>query len=160
MPFRFCRIVAAITVLIFGLPEGQRLLAQNNPEWTRPFPPFKLIGNIYWVGSYDLSTYLITTPQGHILINTGLGESAPNIKASVEQLGFKMSDVKILTATHGHFDHVAAMADLEEDDGRSASHFGARQGAARVRRRSGFPLGRHAIGPLSAGEGRSHVQGR
>ncbi len=117
MLFRFCRIVAAITVLIFGLPEGQRLLAQNNPEWTRPFPPFKLIGNIYWVGSYDLSTYLITTPQGHILINTGLGESAPNIKASVEQLGFKMSDVKILTATHGHFDHVAAMADLKKMTG-------------------------------------------
>jgi metallo-beta-lactamase class B len=76
-----------------------------------------LIGNIYWVGSYDLSTYLITTPQGHILVNTGLGDSAPKIKASVEQLGFKMSDVRILTATHGHFDHVAAMADLKKMTG-------------------------------------------
>jgi metallo-beta-lactamase class B len=119
MPFRFCRTAAAMTVLTFGLLAGQRMLAQNNPEWTRPFPPFKLIGNIYWVGSFDLSTYLITTPQGHILVNTGLGESAPNIKASVEQLGFKMSDVKILTATHGHFDHVAAMADLKKITGAS-----------------------------------------
>ena len=70
-----------------------------------------MIGNIHWVGTYDLSSYLITTPQGHIIINTGVGDSAPIIKANVEKLGFKMADVKILTATHGHFDHVAAMAD-------------------------------------------------
>ena len=93
--------------------------AQNNPEWTRPFPPFKMIGNIHWVGTYDLSSYLITTPQGHIIINTGVGDSAPIIKASVEKLGFKMADVKILTATHGHFDHVAAMADLKKMTGAS-----------------------------------------
>jgi metallo-beta-lactamase class B len=93
--------------------------AQNtqNEEWTRPFPPFRIIGNIYWVGSYDLSTYLITTPQGDILINTGVGDTARQIKASVEQLGFKLSDVKILTATHGHFDHVAGMAELKRMTG-------------------------------------------
>ena len=91
--------------------------AQNNPEWTRPFPPFKIIGNIYWVGSYDLSTYLITTPQGHILVNTGIGDTAQKIKASVEQLGFSMRDVKILTTTHGHFDHVAGMAALKKMTG-------------------------------------------
>jgi metallo-beta-lactamase class B len=89
----------------------------QNEEWTRPFPPFKIIGNIYWVGSYDLSTYLITTPQGHILINTGVGDTAQKIKASVEQLGFKMSDVKILTSTHGHYDHVAGIADLKKMTG-------------------------------------------
>jgi metallo-beta-lactamase class B len=87
--------------------------AQQNEEWTRPFEPFRILGNIYWVGSYDLSTYLITTPQGHILINTGVGDTAKQIAASVEKLGFKMTDVKILTATHGHFDHVAGMADLK-----------------------------------------------
>ena len=98
---------------------AQIALAQGNDEWTRPFPPFKLVGNIYWVGSYDLSTYLITTPQGHLLINTGVGDTAQKIKASVEQLGFKMSDVKLLTATHGHFDHVAGMADLKKMTGAS-----------------------------------------
>src|SRR3982750_1349592 len=87
--------------------------AQQNAEGTRPFPPFRIVGNIYWVGSYDLSTYLITTPQGHILINTGVGDTAQQIKASVEQLGFKITDTKILTATHGHFDHVAGMAELK-----------------------------------------------
>jgi metallo-beta-lactamase class B len=91
--------------------------AQNNPEWTRPFPPFRIIGNLYWVGSYDLSTYLITTPAGNILINTGVGDTANQIKASVEQLGFKLSDTKILTATHGHWDHVAGLAQLKKMTG-------------------------------------------
>jgi metallo-beta-lactamase class B len=92
-------------------------LAQQNPEWTKPFPPFKILGNIYWVGTYDLSTYLITTPEGNILINSGLAETVPLIKAGVEQLGFKMSDTKILLATHGHFDHVAGMAALKKITG-------------------------------------------
>jgi len=119
MTLRLLRLVVAITILALVCIPGKRISAQNNPEWTRPFPPFKLIGNVYWVGGYDLSTYLIATPQGHILINTGLAESAPNIQASVEKLGFKMSDVKILTATHGHFDHVAAMAELKKITGAS-----------------------------------------
>ena len=87
--------------------------AQRNEEWTRAFEPFRILGNIYWVGSYDLSTYLITTPQGHILINTGVGDTAKQIAASVAKLGFRMADVKILTATHGHFDHVAGITDLK-----------------------------------------------
>jgi metallo-beta-lactamase class B len=88
-------------------------LGQRDQEWTRRFEPFRILGNIYWVGSYDLSTYLITTPQGHLLINTGVGDTAKQIAASVEKLGFRMADVKILTATHGHFDHVAGLADLK-----------------------------------------------
>jgi len=91
--------------------------AQQNPDWTKPFPPFKIIGNVYWVGTYDLSTYLITTSQGNILINTGFPETAPLIKSGVEQLGFKLSDTKILMATHGHADHVAALADLKKQTG-------------------------------------------
>jgi metallo-beta-lactamase class B len=72
---------------------------------------------VYWVGTYDLSTYLITTPEGHILINTGLASTLPQIKSGVEQLGFKFSDVKVLTATHGHFDHVAGLAELKRMTG-------------------------------------------
>jgi metallo-beta-lactamase class B len=72
---------------------------------------------VYWVGTYDLSTYLITTPEGHILINTGLTQTIPEIKAGMEQLGFKLSDVKILAATHGHFDHVAGLAALKRMTG-------------------------------------------
>jgi metallo-beta-lactamase class B len=97
-----------------------RSTAQNgtqNAEWTRTFPPFRIVGNVYWVGGYDLSTYLITTPQGNILINTGVGDTAKQIAASVAQLGFKISDTKILTATHGHIDHVAGLADLKRMTG-------------------------------------------
>jgi len=93
--------------------SGQSAQSLASPDWTKPFPPFRMIANVYWVGTYDLSTYLITTPQGHILINTGLSETVSQIKAGVEQLGFKLSDVKILTATHGHFDHVAGLAELK-----------------------------------------------
>jgi metallo-beta-lactamase class B len=106
------------SLLMFGcFALASPVLAQGNPDWTRPFPPFRIVGNIYWVGSYDLATYLITTPQGNILINTGVGETAKQIKASVEQLGFKIADTKILTATHGHFDHVAGMAELKRMTG-------------------------------------------
>src|SRR5437667_3873054 len=92
-------------------------LAQADANWTRPFPPFRIVGNVYWVGSYDLATYLIVTPQGLILINTGVGDTAKQIEASVEQLGFNFADTKILTATHGHFDHVAGMAELKRMTG-------------------------------------------
>jgi metallo-beta-lactamase class B len=107
----------AITACAAAVFAQARSAPAQNEEWTRPFPPFRMIGNIYWVGSYDLSTYLITSPQGHILVNTGVGDTAQKIKASVEQLGFKMSDVKVLTATHGHYDHVAGIAELKRMTG-------------------------------------------
>ena len=103
--------------IFFSAALASSSLAQDDPTWTRSFPPFRIIGNIYWVGSYDLSTYLITTPQGHILINTGVGDTALRIKASVEQLGFKLSDTRILTTTQGHYDHVAGLAALKRMTG-------------------------------------------
>src|SRR5579883_2105414 len=102
-----------LSLLLTAIATLTPAFAQSNSEWVRPFPPFRMIGNVYWVGTWDLSTYLITTPQGHILINTGLAETVPQIRAGIEQLGFKLSDVKILTATHGHFDHVAGLAELK-----------------------------------------------
>src|SRR5690349_12373248 len=75
-----------------------------------PFPAHKVIGNVYYVGSKDLASYLITTPQGHILINSGFETTVPQIRAGVESLGFKMGDIKILLASHAHSDHVAGHA--------------------------------------------------
>lgn len=88
-----------------------------NPEWVKPYEPFRIAGNLYYVGTYDLASYFITTPEGHILINTGLAESAATIRKSVESLGFKFSDIKILLATHAHYDHVAAMAEIRRATG-------------------------------------------
>src|SRR3954452_25334149 len=107
-----------IVFLMFGLlAVAPSAFAQGDSDWTRPFPPFRIIGNIYWVGSYDLATYLITTAQGNILINTGVGDTAKQIKTSVEQLGFKLADTKSLKATHGHWAHVAGLAELKRMTG-------------------------------------------
>jgi len=83
------------------------LAAQNSPEWSEPFPPHKVIGNVYFVGTRGLASYLITTPEGSILVNSSLESSVPLIRASIEKLGFKFSDVKILLISHAHFDHCA-----------------------------------------------------
>ena len=103
------RVCALLLSLCLCASDG----AQQNAEWRQPFPAFKLIGNVYWVGTYDLSTYLITTDAGHILINTGFEDTVPLIVEGVEKLGFKMADVKILLATHAHGDHVAGLAELK-----------------------------------------------
>jgi metallo-beta-lactamase class B len=83
-------------------------------DWTKDYKPFRIAGNLYYVGTYDLACYLITTPKGHILINTGLAESVPMIRSHVEALGFKFSDIRILLATHAHHDHVGGMADIKK----------------------------------------------
>ncbi len=86
-------------------------------HYVRPFQPFRIVGNLYYVGTYDLAVYLITTPQGHMLINTGVNDSAAVIKANVEKMGFQFSDIKVLLATHGHWDHVGAFADIKRMTG-------------------------------------------
>jgi metallo-beta-lactamase class B len=89
------------------------LRAQFSPDWTEPFPPFRIAGNLYYVGSKGLANYLITTPQGHILINSDLEASVPLIRASVEKLGFKFSDIRILLLSHAHWDHDAGSAAIK-----------------------------------------------
>jgi len=81
-------------------------------SWTAPFPPFRIAGNIYYVGSADLASYLITTPKGLILINSSLEPSVPLLQKSVAQLGFNFSDIKILLISHAHYDHCAGSAQI------------------------------------------------
>src|SRR5439155_7534997 len=92
-------------------------VSQGPPEWYEPFPAHKVVGNVYYVGSRDLATYLITTPEGHILINSGFDRTVPLIQKSVESLGFKMTDVKILLTSHAHSDHVTGHALLQKVTG-------------------------------------------
>jgi metallo-beta-lactamase class B len=86
-------------------------------EWSKDYRPFRIAGNLYYVGTYDLACYLIATPNGHILINTGLEGSVPLIRKHVQSLGFKFEDIKILLATHAHYDHVAGMAAIKQATG-------------------------------------------
>jgi metallo-beta-lactamase class B len=89
--------------------------AQNEeiPERERPFPPLRIVGNLYYVGTYDLGCYLITTDEGHILINSGYENSVPIIRDNIETLGFNLEDIKIITTNHAHTDHVGGLAELK-----------------------------------------------
>jgi metallo-beta-lactamase class B len=86
--------------------------APSNPNWTTPLTPFRIAPSLYYVGSRDLASYLITTPAGDILINSNLVSSPPQIRHSVEQLGFHFSDIKILLISHAHSDHAAGSAEI------------------------------------------------
>jgi len=79
-------------------------------DWNQPFPPHRIAGNLYYVGSNYLACFLVTTKAGHILINTGFEQTVPLIRQGVEQLGFQFSDIRILLASQGHQDHVAGHA--------------------------------------------------
>jgi metallo-beta-lactamase class B len=81
------------------------LFAQPNPDWHAPFPAFKIAGNLYYVGTADLAVYLVNTPQGNILINSDFERDVPLIRKSIEQLGFKYNDTKIILISHAHGDH-------------------------------------------------------
>ncbi len=89
-------------------------LASQRSETTKPFPPHKVIGNIYFVGTANLGSYLVTTPEGHILVNTDFEETVPVIRASVQKLGFKFTDIKIILGSHAHGDHMEGDALAKE----------------------------------------------
>ena len=104
-------------VLIVTLVLVSSALAQNNPDWTEPFPPFRVAGNLYYVGSKGLANYLVKTPQGNILINSDLEANVPMIEASIEKLGFQFKDTKILLISHAHWDHDAGSAKIKQITG-------------------------------------------
>jgi metallo-beta-lactamase class B len=90
------------------------VFAQGNSDWDEPFPPYKVIGNVYYVGTKGLANFLITTPEGNILINSDFERNVPTIRASVEKLGFRFSDTKILLGSHAHGDHMEGDAQVKE----------------------------------------------
>ena len=90
------------------------LLSAQDPSWTEPVPPHRVAGNLYYVGTRGLASYLVTTPQGHILINSNLDSTVATTKAAVEKLGFQFKDVKILLISHAHWDHCAGSARIKE----------------------------------------------
>lgn len=108
------------TLLLCAFVILQTAQAQEDDffaTWNLPVTPFHLIDNIYYVGAYDIGSYLIVGDEGHILVDGGLEETAPMIKKNVKALGFDMKDVKILLNTHAHYDHAAGLAELKEASG-------------------------------------------
>ena len=87
------------------------------PAWSQNYPATQIIGNLYDVGGSDLSSFLITSEAGHILINTGLEGSASMIESNLKSLGLRMADIKILLTTQAHFDHTADLALIKEQTG-------------------------------------------
>jgi metallo-beta-lactamase class B len=100
-----------LTLALFTLIPAA-VLAQIKPEWTTPVAPFQIADNLYYVGSQDLAAYLITTSAGNILINANLESSPPQIRHSIEQLGFRYADTKVLLNGQAHFDHMAGAAQI------------------------------------------------
>src|ERR1700727_2408140 len=90
--------------------------AQDNPaqrtQWNRPVKPFRIIGNIYYVGAANVSSFYIRTPQGAILLDGGLPETAPLIEKSIAELGFSMKDVKIMLSRHAHYDPCGGLGEF------------------------------------------------
>ena len=92
-------------------------LTAQPEDWTRSFPGHRVIGNLYAVGTYDLGVFLVTSAEGHVLINTGVEDSTPMIRENIESLGFRLEDVKILLTMQAHWDHTAALAEVKEITG-------------------------------------------
>ncbi len=107
-------VIAALTVLIAG-----PAFAQDPAAWSRPVAPFKIIDNTYYVGTEGLSAFLVTTPKGHVLIDTGLPQTAALVEKNIRSLGFKLSDVNFLLISHAHFDHIGGLAKIKADTGGS-----------------------------------------
>ncbi|MFN0087874.1 MAG: subclass B3 metallo-beta-lactamase [Blastocatellia bacterium] len=110
----FCAVALSLClVAIRARTETLPRQKSGHEDWNRPFKPFRIIGNIYYVGTNNLACYLITTPAGYILIDTAMQESAPIIRANIESLGYRLKYVRLILSSHAHFDHVAGHADMK-----------------------------------------------
>ncbi len=116
-PFQILILAVVLSILSFNAFAQKVKEPKMQPDWSQPYQPFRIAGNLYYVGTYDLACYLITTSEGNILINTGLAASAAQIKKNIEALGFKFSDTKILLTLQAHYDHVGAMAAIKKMTG-------------------------------------------
>jgi metallo-beta-lactamase class B len=113
--------VIALSLVLSAIPAQAQtlsdLLAQMRVKWNTPTEPFKVIDNVYFVGTAGISSFLVTSPGGHVLIDTGLPEATPLIKANIAKLGFKLTDIKYLLNSHAHLDHTGGFAELKKETG-------------------------------------------
>lgn len=138
---------AIIFLLVSFSVSAQKVQEPKAPdtEWSQSYEPFRIAGNFYYVGTYDLACYLITTSKGNILINTGLAASASQIKKNIETLGFKFSDTKILLTTQAHYDHMGAMAAIKESTGSQLMVDEKEEDVLNTGGRSDYELGKYGV---------------
>jgi metallo-beta-lactamase class B len=105
------RLPVLLAILMAVASPG--LIGQGGVDWNKPFPPHKVIGNVYYVGTEQLASFLVTTPEGHILVNSSFETTVPVIRTAIETLGFRFADVKILLGSHAHGDHMEGDALLK-----------------------------------------------
>ncbi|HYC61796.1 MAG TPA: subclass B3 metallo-beta-lactamase [Thermoanaerobaculia bacterium] len=105
----------ALVILLAGAAHAQKDPVSR--AWNEPVPPFRIAGNLYYIGAKDITSYLITTPKGHIVLDGGFEETAPQIRANIEKLGFRVNDVRILIGSHAHYDHAGGLAELKRVTG-------------------------------------------
>lgn len=109
------RAAAGIALALAGVsaPAQQTDWTQAILDWTRPMEPFRVAGNIHYVGTGGISAYLITDPKGHVLIDGALPQSAGDVAAHIRALGFRLRDVRYILINHSHFDHSGGIAELK-----------------------------------------------
>src|SRR5689334_7717825 len=104
----FCISFSLLCAVVINAQADEESRNRN-----QPFKPFRLIGNVYYVGASDVTSFLIVTQQGHILLDSGFVETVPQIKQNIIELGFRLEDVKVLINSHAHFDHAGGLAELK-----------------------------------------------
>src|SRR6201985_2745126 len=103
----------ALLCTLFVSLSGIAQYPPANAKWNQPVPPFRIADNLYYVGAEGVASYLITTPAGDILLDTGFRETVPLVEASIRKLGFRVEDVRILLISHGHYDHAGGVAAMK-----------------------------------------------
>src|SRR5262249_29451632 len=111
------RIAASMVLLVSASASADVTNADIHGPWSAPVEPFRVVGNIYYVGAKNIASYLIVTPKGDILLDTGTREMVPVVRGNIERLGFKLADVKILLSNHAHYDHVQGHAEMKRATG-------------------------------------------
>ncbi|WP_131537945.1 PEDO-2 family subclass B3 metallo-beta-lactamase [Pedobacter nototheniae] len=130
---------------ILGFAQTVKEPANSPKEWSQATEPFRIAGNLYYVGTYDLASYLIVTEKGNILINTGLANSLPIIKANIKTLGFDYKSIKILLLTQAHFDHMGAMAKIKEETGAKLYVDAADADVLKTGGKSDYEMGKYGV---------------
>ena len=146
-PMRLAALGCVIAMLLGDAALGQKAAppCASCVEWNKAQPPFRIFGNTYYVGTHGLSSVLITSPAGHVLMDGDLPESAGLIADSIRSLGFRLEDVKLIVNSHVHFDHAGGIAELQR---RSGARVKASKWSAQVLRKGGVGRGDPQYGTL------------